>query len=71
MVRAMKTNDDSGERLLLREEETGDHAAIAALNEPAFGQPGEAAMGLDEAALCVILDAIPRQANGWALTTCA
>lgn len=40
----MNTNDDSGEHLLLREEETGDHAAIAALNEAAFGQPGEAAL---------------------------
>lgn len=40
----MDTNDDGGKRLLLRGEQACDHAAIAALNEAAFGQPGEAAL---------------------------
>lgn len=37
-------NNDGDKRLILRKEEAGDHAAITALNEAAFGQPGEAAL---------------------------
>jgi putative acetyltransferase len=41
----METIDDiGGKPLILREEQAGDHAAIAAVITAAFGQPGEAAL---------------------------